>query len=207
MPSAAHATSPVLAAAVRSTSVRCRALCKWVSKAWKATSKATGACMAGRTRPSIITRAITTPPGARNLARTCCWRLPVPSAKNLSSAGLTEADVCLGDRFALGTAVVEVSQLRQPCWKLSDRFGVRELARRVQETGRTGWYYRVLQPGSVAAGDLLTLQARPYPQWTLSRLQQGAVCTPGRCCRRHCGVAAAVGTVMACAVRTSPATQ
>ncbi|RBC28072.1 MOSC domain-containing protein, partial [Xanthomonas oryzae pv. oryzae] len=55
--------------------------------------------------------------------------------ENLSSAGLTEADVCLGDRFALGTAVVEVSQLRQPCWKLSDRFGVRELARRVQETG------------------------------------------------------------------------
>ncbi|KFA38520.1 molybdenum cofactor sulfurase, partial [Xanthomonas vasicola pv. musacearum NCPPB 4384] len=68
--------------------------------------------------------------------------------ENLSSVGLTEADVCLGDRFALGTAVVEVSQLRQPCWKLSDRFGVRELARRVQETGRTGWYYRVLQPGS-----------------------------------------------------------
>ncbi|MCL1498823.1 MOSC domain-containing protein [Xanthomonas nasturtii] len=92
--------------------------------------------------------------------------------ENLSSVGLTEAEVCLGDRFALGTAVVEVSQVRQPCWKLSDRFGVRELARRVQETGRTGWYYRVLQPGSVAAGDLLTLQARPHPQWTLSRLQQ-----------------------------------
>ncbi|WP_017167037.1 MOSC domain-containing protein, partial [Xanthomonas phaseoli] len=82
------------------------------------------------------------------------------------------ADVCLGDRFTLGTAVVEVSQLRQPCWKLSDRFGVRELARRVQETGRTGWYYRVLQPGSVAAGDLLTLQTRPHPDWPLSRLQQ-----------------------------------
>ncbi|WP_042810989.1 3-alpha domain-containing protein, partial [Xanthomonas citri] len=42
----------------------------------------------------------------------------------------------------------------------------------VQETGRTGRYYRVLQPGSVAAGDLLTLQARPHPDWPLSRLQQ-----------------------------------
>ncbi|WAW93722.1 MOSC domain-containing protein [Xanthomonas citri pv. malvacearum] len=92
--------------------------------------------------------------------------------ENLSSVGVTEADVCLGDRFTLGTAVVEVSQLRQPCWKLSDRFGVRELARRVQETDRTGWYYRVLQPGSVAVGDLLTLQARPHPDWPLSRLQQ-----------------------------------
>ncbi|MBB4132253.1 MOSC domain-containing protein [Xanthomonas sp. 3075] len=92
--------------------------------------------------------------------------------ENLSSVGLTEADVCLGDRFFLGTAVVEVSQLRQPCWKLSDRFGVRDMARRVQDTGRTGWYYRVLQAGAVAAGDMLSLQHRPHPQWTLSRLQQ-----------------------------------
>ncbi|MCS3748721.1 MOSC domain-containing protein YiiM [Xanthomonas arboricola] len=92
--------------------------------------------------------------------------------ENLSSTGLTEATVCLGDRFTLGTAVVEVSQLRQPCWKLSDRFGVRDMARRVQETGRTGWYYRVLQPGAVASGDTLALQERPHPQWSLSRLQQ-----------------------------------
>lgn len=92
--------------------------------------------------------------------------------ENLSSTGLTEADVCLADRFALGTAVVEVSQSRQPCWKLSDRFGVREMARRVQDSGRTGWYYRVLQPGIVVAGDSLTLQTRAYPRWPLSRLQQ-----------------------------------
>ncbi|PPU08077.1 MOSC domain-containing protein [Xanthomonas arboricola] len=92
--------------------------------------------------------------------------------ENPSSLGLTEAEVCLGDRFALGTAVVEVSQLRQPCWKLSDRFGLRDMARRVQDTGRTGWYYRVLQPGLVAPGNTLTLQQRPHPRWTLSRLQQ-----------------------------------
>ncbi|MFO3703775.1 MOSC domain-containing protein [Xanthomonas codiaei] len=92
--------------------------------------------------------------------------------ENLSSRGLTEAEVCLGDRFALGTAVVEVSQVRQPCWKLSDRFSVRDMARRVQDTGRTGWYYRVLQPGVVAAGDTLALQERPHPHWSLSRLQQ-----------------------------------
>ncbi|MEA5125029.1 MOSC domain-containing protein [Xanthomonas floridensis] len=91
--------------------------------------------------------------------------------ENLSTVGLTEADICLGDRFALGTAVVEVSQVRQPCWKLSDRFGVRDMARRVQDTGRTGWYYRVLQSGIVAAGDILALQARPHPHWSLSRLQ------------------------------------
>lgn len=92
--------------------------------------------------------------------------------ENLSSTGLTEADVCLGDRFSLGSAIVEVSQSRQPCWKLSDRFGVPDMARRVQDSGRTGWYYRVLVPGRVSAGDLLVLQERPHPQWPLSRLAE-----------------------------------
>ncbi|MBO9882016.1 MOSC domain-containing protein [Xanthomonas sp. D-109] len=98
--------------------------------------------------------------------------LDAPGAfgENLSSCGVTEADLCLGDRLRLGTALVEVSQSRQPCWKLSDRFGVPALARRVQDSGRTGWYYRVLQPGEVAAGDRLELLERPYPQWPLARL-------------------------------------
>lgn len=100
--------------------------------------------------------------------------LDAPGAfgENLSTHGATEADLCLGDRLRLGTALVEVSQSRQPCWKLSDRFGVATLARRVQESGRTGWYYRVLQPGEVAAGDRLTLLERPYPAWSLARLVQ-----------------------------------
>ncbi|WP_295969378.1 MOSC domain-containing protein [uncultured Xanthomonas sp.] len=98
--------------------------------------------------------------------------LDAPGAfgENLSSSGVTEADLCLGDRLRLGTSLVEVSQSRQPCWKLSDRFGVAALARRVQDSGRTGWYYRVLQPGEVAAGDSLVLLERPYPQWPLARL-------------------------------------
>ncbi|MCW0465393.1 MOSC domain-containing protein [Xanthomonas sacchari] len=98
--------------------------------------------------------------------------LDAPGAfgENLSSSGVTEADLCLGDRLRLGTSLVEVSQSRQPCWKLSDRFGMPALARRVQDSGRTGWYYRVLQPGEVAAGDRLELLERPYPQWPLARL-------------------------------------
>src|SRR5690606_15630671 len=105
------------------------------------------------------------------------WRaelgpLPVLAApgafgENLSSAGLDESNVCLGDRYALGSVVLEVSQGRQPCWKLNDRFGVRDMARRVQDTGRTGWYYRVLQPGVARAGDTLQLLERPCPDWPL----------------------------------------
>lgn len=90
--------------------------------------------------------------------------------ENLSTAGLTEADLCLADRLRIGTALFEVSQARQPCWKLNERFGVPGMARRVQETRRTGWYLRVVEPGSVGAGDEIVLVERPYPDWTLHRL-------------------------------------
>ncbi len=90
--------------------------------------------------------------------------------ENLSTMGLTEGDVCIGDRYRLGTALVEVSQARQPCWKLNHRFGFAGMSRAVQGSGRTGWYYRIIEEGKVAAGDRLTLVARPYPQWTLQRL-------------------------------------
>jgi MOSC domain-containing protein YiiM len=100
--------------------------------------------------------------------------LQTPGAfgENISTRGITEADLCLGDRLRLGTALVEVSQGRQPCWKLSDRFGVADMARRVQDSGRSGWYYRVLEPGTVQAGDTLALLARPHPQWPLPRLAE-----------------------------------
>jgi len=78
--------------------------------------------------------------------------------------------VCVGDRFRLGSALVEVSQARQPCWKLNYRFGFAGMSRAVQGSGRTGWYYRVLEDGEVAAGSRLVLLDRPFPQWTLQRL-------------------------------------
>ena len=82
---------------------------------------------------------------------------PGAFGENISTTGLVEADLCLGDRLRLGTATVEVSQGRQPCWKLSDRFGVPDMARRVQDSGRSGWYYRVVEPGLVQAGDVTAL--------------------------------------------------
>lgn len=90
--------------------------------------------------------------------------------ENLSTTGLTETEVAVGDVFRLGGALLQVSQGRQPCWKLNLRFGVPDMARRVQETGRSGWYYRVLQPGMVAPGDRLELIDRLAPDWTLHRL-------------------------------------
>lgn len=90
--------------------------------------------------------------------------------ENLVIDGVTETDICLGDRWRVGTALLEVSQGRQPCWKLNVRFDVPDMARRVQDSGRSGWYFRVVAPGIVAAGDRGTLMARPNPDWSLARV-------------------------------------
>ena len=89
--------------------------------------------------------------------------------ENLSVAGLAEADVCVGDRWRVGSATLEVTQPRQPCWKLSRRWRVKDLSARVVETGRSGWYLRVVEPGEVAAGQGVVLVARPNPSWTVAR--------------------------------------
>lgn len=101
-------------------------------------------------------------------AQAACFR-PGGFGENLVIGGASEADICLGDRWRIGSALVEVSQGRQPCWKLNLRFGVTDMARRVQESGRTGWYFRVIEPGDIAAGDKGALVARPHPAWTLTR--------------------------------------
>ncbi|MCW2271137.1 6-N-hydroxylaminopurine resistance protein [compost metagenome] len=98
--------------------------------------------------------------------------LQAPGAfgENFSTYGWTEHTVCLGDRLRVGSAVLEISQGRMPCWKLNDRFGVRDMSLRVQQSGRTGWYYRVLEEGMVAAGALIELIERPCPKWSVARL-------------------------------------
>jgi MOSC domain-containing protein YiiM len=83
---------------------------------------------------------------------------------------VTEAGICLANRFRLGGALLEVGQARQPCWRLNLRFGRVDMARLVQDTGRTGWYFRVVEPGAIGAGDVAVLDARPAPDWTLSRV-------------------------------------
>lgn len=95
---------------------------------------------------------------------------PGAFGENFSTLGIREEDVCVGDIFRAGTALVQVSQARQPCWKLNVRFSEPKMARRVQESRRTGWYYRVLEAGEVEAGDSLALLRRPHPDWPLSRL-------------------------------------
>lgn len=95
----------------------------------------------------------------------------VPGAlgENLSSAGMTEQTVCIGDRYRLGEVELEVSQPRTPCWKINYRFDERELSRFVLAERITGWYYRVIRAGTIERGAAIALAARPNPDWTLDR--------------------------------------
>ncbi|MDO3408776.1 MOSC domain-containing protein [Saccharibacillus sp. CPCC 101409] len=85
---------------------------------------------------------------------------PGAFGENLSIENGAEEDFCIGDTFAIGEAVVQLSQPRQPCFKLSVRYGVPELPAKVQETGYSGFYFRVLQEGLVREGDRLELVQR-----------------------------------------------
>jgi len=88
--------------------------------------------------------------------------------ENLTIEGLDERLVCVGDVWSLGDAIVQVSQPRQPCWKLARKWRRRTLTEEVVSSGRTGWYSRVLREGSVAAGATLSLVERLHPEWTIA---------------------------------------
>ena len=96
---------------------------------------------------------------------------PGAFGENLSVVGLDEDSVCIGDEWKLGECVFQVSQPRQPCWKLSRRWNEPELPKRVIQSGRSGWYLRVLKPGSVSPGEM-TLVNRPHADWTITRANQ-----------------------------------
>ena len=90
--------------------------------------------------------------------------------ENFTVDGPTEDSVNIGDIYRLGGALVQVSQPRQPCWKLGHRFGIATVPATVVTTRRSGWYYRVIEEGSVAAGDALALVERPLPEWSVERV-------------------------------------
>ncbi|GAB6439862.1 MOSC domain-containing protein [Bacillus luti] len=75
--------------------------------------------------------------------------------ENITVSGLREEDVCIGDTFKLGEAIVQVTQPRQPCFKLAKKYNVPKLPLYFQEIGYTGFYFRVLKEGWVSHVDTL----------------------------------------------------
>lgn len=87
--------------------------------------------------------------------------------ENISTRGMTEHDVCIGDVFGMGEARIQLSQPRSPCWKIDRRLKADGASRFVEAAGVTGWYYRVLDEGRLCAGDEIVLLERPNPWLTL----------------------------------------
>lgn len=99
--------------------------------------------------------------------------------ENLTIAGLDEADLHVGEVHRVGTATLQVCQPRQPCFKLADYFGDAKMPRAMVRTGRSGWYYRVLEPGELRAGDAVRVIDRPqkFPFSRLVAIVNGAAAT------------------------------
>ena len=115
---------------------------------------------------------------AMPLEHICHWRttfsmpdLPFGGlGENLTTWGVEERDVCIGDRFQLGEAVVEISQPRLPCWKIGRCWGNPEFGAKLEEAGHSGWYFRTIQEGSFSLADDLVLLQRVQPDWTVAEV-------------------------------------
>ncbi|WP_431224348.1 6-hydroxyaminopurine reductase [Serratia sp. L9] len=80
--------------------------------------------------------------------------------ENISTLGLTEHNVFMGDIFRWGEALIQVTQPRSPCYKLNYHFDIVDMSVLMQQTGRCGWLYRVVSAGAVSRAQPLELVAR-----------------------------------------------
>ena len=84
--------------------------------------------------------------------------VPGSIGENISIAGMTDKTTKIGDIYRMGEALLQVGSPREPCSKISQRFGIKGLDSFVNQHGITGWYFRVLKPGTIKQGDKVTLE-------------------------------------------------
>ena len=104
------------------------------------------------------------------------WRRELPEVtfswgnfgENLTTEGLLEDSLHIGDRFKIGSAMLQVSQPRMPCYKLRIRFGRDDMIKRFLLSGRSGFYFSVVEPGEVRAGSEISIVSRDAEQLTIA---------------------------------------
>lgn len=90
--------------------------------------------------------------------------------ENVLATGLTEKSVHIGDRFRIGSALLEISQPRQPCWKIEHRFARKGMIKHILKIHACGWYYRVIEEGEAAPGDAIERVAIGHADWSVARV-------------------------------------
>jgi MOSC domain-containing protein YiiM len=88
--------------------------------------------------------------------------------ENLTTEGLTEETVCIGDRLRAGSVEFVVTQPRMPCFKLAIRFGRQDIGKPLLQSRRTGFYLSVAQEGEIGAGDEIEVVGRDEAGVTVS---------------------------------------
>ena len=113
--------------------------------------------------------------------------------ENLTTEGLLEDAVRIGDRFSIGTTTLQVTEPRVPCYKLAVRFDRPDIVRLMNQTGRTGFYLRVLEEGVVEAGDDIEALGRDPGEVTvrdITQLHSGSETANAQLMRQAISVAA-----------------
>ena len=80
--------------------------------------------------------------------------------ENLTTEGLLETDLHIGDKLRIGTALLQVTQPRSPCYKLTIRFDRDDMVKRFAESDTSGFYFAVLEEGTLQAGDSISIVER-----------------------------------------------
>ena len=96
--------------------------------------------------------------------------------ENLTTSGILETDVWIGDQFRAGSAILQVTQPRMPCFKLGIRFNLSTMVKLFWQSGRSGIYFSIVEEGDVAAGDTIERIARGPEQLSVAdvvRLYRG----------------------------------
>lgn len=112
------------------------------------------------------------------IGKTFDWQGQAIYGENFIVSGLNEENVCVGDRYQIGSVIVEVSQPRKPCERLSLNSECADTQKIVRNQGLTGWYVRVIQTGICKTGDKIHRLQQPYPALTIMRLNQLAAQKP-----------------------------
>ena len=82
---------------------------------------------------------------------------PGSMGENLTLQGVLESDVWMGDRLHIGSAVLEVTEPRQPCYKFNAKMGFSHAAKMMLQAGNSGFYLRVIETGGLQAGDAVRI--------------------------------------------------